>query len=145
MTYDVITRARRTTRRWLTAVCLAAAALAGAVTIAVFGADADRSVTSPAGPAPIHLDVGPADGRRADLPSDLSWTDVAGVSVPVSGQSGPRSSSGGQDSGFAHDRAGAVLAAVHIIVRVNPQVGPAVFEPTLLGQVVGPNAAAMRV
>ncbi|MEW2386029.1 hypothetical protein AB0873_28605, partial [Micromonospora sp. NPDC047707] len=114
MTYDVITRARRTTRRWLTAVCLATAALAGAVTVAVVGAGPDRSVTSPAGPTPIHFDVGPADGSRADLPSDLSWADVAGVSVPVSGQSGPRFSSGGQALGFAHDRAGAVLAAVHI-------------------------------
>ncbi|MEU1398396.1 hypothetical protein ABZ403_20360 [Micromonospora zamorensis] len=34
---------------------------------------------------------------------------------------------------------------MHIIVRVNPHVGPAVFVPTLHDQVVGPDAAAMRV
>lgn len=38
-----------------------------------------------------------------------------------------------------------MLAAVHIVVRVNPQVGPAVFDPALLTQVVGADAAAMRV
>ncbi|WP_406071233.1 hypothetical protein [Micromonospora sp. NBC_01638] len=65
--------------------------------------------------------------------------------MPVSKQSGPRITSEGQARGFKHDRGGAVLAAVHIVVRVNPQVGPAVFDPALLTQVVGADAAAMRV
>lgn len=146
MTYDVITRARRTTRRRLIAVGLAAAAAAGAVTVAVVaGTDPSRSVTLPADPAPDRPNIGAAADGQADLPSDLGWADAAGVSVPVSDQSGPRLTIGGQARGFAHDHAGAVLAAAHIIVRVNPQVGPAVFEPTLLRQVVGPDAAAMRV
>ncbi|WP_210891725.1 hypothetical protein [Micromonospora sp. C72] len=34
---------------------------------------------------------------------------------------------------------------MHIVVRVNPQVGPTVFDPTLGTQVVGTDAAAMRV
>src|SRR5205823_5075317 len=51
---------------------------------------------------------------------------------------------GGLARGFSHDRAGAALAAVHTIVRVAPQAGPAVFEATLRDQVVGADAAAMR-
>ncbi|MEU5554031.1 hypothetical protein ABZ738_30085 [Micromonospora sp. NPDC047793] len=147
MTYDVIARARRTTRRrMLTAVCAATAMLAGAVAIAVFGVSPDRSATSPADPAlTIRPDASPTAGDRMALPSDLDWVDLAGVSVPASGRSGPYFSRGGLAYGFAHDRAGAVLAAVHIVVRVNPQVGPAVFEPTLRDQVVGPDAASMRV
>ncbi|WP_444950994.1 hypothetical protein [Micromonospora ureilytica] len=38
-----------------------------------------------------------------------------------------------------------MLAAAHIVVRANPQVGPTVFEPTLRTQVVGADAASMRV
>ncbi|SCF29440.1 hypothetical protein GA0074696_4164 [Micromonospora purpureochromogenes] len=34
---------------------------------------------------------------------------------------------------------------MHIVVRVTPQVGPTVFGPTLRTQVVGTDAAAMRV
>ncbi|MBP1782722.1 hypothetical protein J3R08_002572 [Micromonospora sp. HB375] len=144
MTYDVISHARRTTHRRLTAIGLAAAATAAAVTIAlVAGATADRPVGSPSERAePAVLSSVDAEER---LPSDMQWVDVAGVSVPVSSRSGPRITSGGQARGFAHDQVGAVLAAVHIVVRINPQVGPAVFGPTLRDQVVGPHAAAMRV
>ncbi|MEU3455388.1 hypothetical protein ABZ671_17585 [Micromonospora sp. NPDC006766] len=147
MTYDVITRAQRTTRRRILAICLAAATLAGAVTVAVvFGTGPTRPVTTqdrPAAPAGPDTAAGAAGG--ASLPHDLDWSDVAGVAVPVSNQSGPRLTENGLARGFAHDRAGAVLAAVHIVVRVTPQVGPAVFEPTLRTQVVGPDAPALRV
>lgn len=147
MTYDVVNRARRTTRRRVTAACVTAAAALGAVAVAVVaGADPSRPITSPAGPgAPARPNAGAATAGSADLPSDLAWAKVAGVSVPVSTQSGPRLTSGGQARGFAHDRAGGVLAAVHIVLRVNPQVGPTVFDPTLRTQVVGADAAAMRV
>ncbi|MEU8315018.1 hypothetical protein [Micromonospora sp. NPDC049033] len=147
MTYNVIARARRTTRRRLTAACVTAAAVVGAVTVAVaVGAEPKQTVTSPAGPgAPARPDTGAATAESAGLPSDLGWANVAGISVPVSTQSGPRLTSDGQARGFAHDHAGAVLAAVHIVVRVNPQVGPTVFVPTLRTQVVGTDAAAMRV
>lgn len=145
MTYDVITRARRTTRRRIIAGCLAAATMAGAVTVAVVGTEPHRSVTSPVELAPLRPAAGAAAPTGAGLPADLGWADVAGVSVPVSHRSGPRFTDEGQARGFTHDRAGAVLAAVHIIVRVNPHVGPTVFVPTLRDQVVGPDAAAMRV
>ncbi|WP_157562847.1 hypothetical protein [Micromonospora chokoriensis] len=143
MTYDVITRARRTTRRRLTALCLIAAAMLSATAVAVvFDAGADRPAPSTVGPVLVRPE-NTGDGQ-ANLPDDLDWVDVAGVSVPVSERSGPRISSEGQARGFTRDRGGAVLAAVHIVVRVNPQVGPDVFDPTLRTQVVGADALAMR-
>ncbi|RKF24649.1 hypothetical protein [Micromonospora globbae] len=149
MTYDVITRARHNTRRRILAIFLVAATVAGALTVAVvFGTGPSRPVTTqgrPAAPAATDTTAGAAGGASGGLPSDLDWSDVAGVSVPVSNQSGPRLTENGLASGFAHDRAGAVLAAVHIVVRVNPQVGPAVFEPALRTQVVGRDAPALRV
>ncbi|MEU8284155.1 hypothetical protein AB0C01_07430 [Micromonospora sp. NPDC048905] len=144
MTYDVITRAHRTTRRRITALCLATAAVLGAAAVAMaFGADSDRPASSTLGPVLVRPET-TANGQ-AVLPRDLDWVDVAGVSVPVSRQSGPRVSGEGQARGFTHDLGGAVLAAVHIVVRVNPQVGPAVFESALRTQIVGADAAAMRV
>jgi len=78
------------------------------------------------------------------LPPDVTWSETAGVSLPVSAQAGPRDTSEGRARGFERSPAGAVLAAVHLLVRVAPQVGPDVFDPTLRTQVVGPDAAAMR-
>ncbi|MBQ1028966.1 hypothetical protein KBX26_02950 [Micromonospora sp. C97] len=144
MTYDVITRARRTTRRRVTAILVAAVAAVCAVAATVsISAGPDRSATSPMGPVLVRPET-TSDGQAA-LPDDLDWIDVAGVSVPVSKQSGPHITSKGQARGFTHDRGGAVLAAAHIVVRTNPQVGPTVFEPTLRTQVVGADAASMRV
>ncbi|MGW2625820.1 hypothetical protein [Micromonospora taraxaci] len=143
MTYDVISRARRTTRRRVTAILIAAtAAVCAAAAAAIISAGPNRSATSPMGPVLVRPET--TSGGQAALPDDLDWVDVAGVSIPVSKQSGPHITSDGQARGFAHDRGGALLAAVHIIVRVNPQVGPDVFEPTLRTQVVGADAVAMR-
>lgn len=144
MTYDVITRAQRTTRRRVTAFCLAAAAACAVAAAAVLGAGPKNSDTSPSGPV-VQVRPDSTADRPAVLPDDLDWADVAGVSVPVSKQSGPHISSEGLARGFARDRGGAVLAAVHIVVRINPQVGSGVFGPTLRSQVVGADAAAMRV
>ncbi|MFF0097692.1 hypothetical protein ACFYO8_00030 [Micromonospora sp. NPDC005257] len=147
MTYDVIDHARRATRRRLTTICLTAVALTAVVAAAMMATTApDRPADSPSGGAMSTFAVtGVIPGSETQRITDLEWVDVAGVSVPVSSHSGPRITSGGQARGFAHDQVGALLAAVHIVVRINPQVGPAVFEPTLRDQVVGPDAAAMRV
>ncbi|WBC05284.1 hypothetical protein [Micromonospora sp. WMMA1976] len=147
MTYDVIDRARRATRRRLTTICLTAVALTAAVAAAVMATTApDRPADSPSGSAMSTFAVTSAtSGSETQGFSDLKWVDVAGISLPVSSRTGPRITGGGQARGFAHDQAGALLAAVHIVVRINPQVGPTVFEPTLRDQVVGPDAAAMRV
>jgi hypothetical protein len=78
------------------------------------------------------------------LPADLAWHQIAGVSLPSSALAGPNDTAGGLARGFAHTKAGAVLAAVHLVVRVAPQVGPAIFEPTLRAQVAGPAATALH-
>ncbi len=96
--------------------------------------------------------VGPEDGvpppgpqhAAVDLvwPIDLTWTTVAGLDLPVSRQAGPRDLAGGLAKGFSQTPAGAVLAALHLVVRTSPQVGPQVWGPTLREQVVGPDTAA---
>jgi hypothetical protein len=75
-------------------------------------------------------------------PADVWWTVVAGFHLPMSGQVGPARESAGRVWGFAHTPVGAVFAALHLVVRTSPQVGPAVWAPTLRDQVVGPDAAA---
>lgn len=147
MTYDVIARARRTTRIRVTAACLAAAAVAGIATAAVvFLAGTDQPGAAPTATASAQQPgTGSSDAATAGLPADLTFADVAGVSVPVSKRSGPFTVGEGLARGFAHDRGGAVLAAAHIVVRVSPQLGPQVFDPTLRTQVVGPDAAALRL
>ena len=74
------------------------------------------------------------------LPADVRWVRVAGVDLPVSAATGPTQAVGGLARGFAHTPAGAVVAALHLLVRTSPQVGPAVFDPTITAQVVGPDA-----
>ncbi|MEV4210197.1 hypothetical protein [Micromonospora sp. NPDC049662] len=142
MTYDVITHARRTTRRRATVLCLVTATVLGAAAVVVAcGTGPDRPSTSSSSPVLVRPET--TVDSRAVLPDDLDWVDIAGVSVPVSKRSGPLFLSEGRARGFAHNPGGAVLAAVHIVIRVNPQVGPAVYDPTLRTQVVGADAAAM--
>jgi hypothetical protein len=90
--------------------------------------------------------------RTASSPAfdDLAWVTVAGVEVPVSASAGPHNTSNGRARGFAHDLPGAVLAAIHLTIRLTPQAGPKVFEPTLRDQVVpdsptSPDVEALRV
>src|SRR4051794_6754473 len=152
MTYDVITRARRRTRRRAAAAALAAGLIGAgvAVTPTQLGSGTPGPVAPTAAPAdtatgqPAAGTAATAAAESAQLPADLLATDIAGVSLPVSRTAGPREFAGGLARGFSHDRAGAALAAVHTIVRVAPQAGPAVFEATLRDQVVGADAAAMR-
>ncbi len=79
-----------------------------------------------------HLDLG-----------GLRWSGYHGVELPSSPAAGPRDTSGGLASGFADTPLGALLAAVNIGVRANAQWGPAIFGPTIRGQVAGPDAAAL--
>jgi hypothetical protein len=92
---------------------------------------------APSTPRPAASPTSTA-GQASDLvPSDLTFTEVAGVPLPVSDTVGPRQPGGGLGRGFTRTRAGAVLAAAHILVRVHPEVGADVFGPTLDHQVVG--------
>jgi hypothetical protein len=143
MTIDVIAAARRRTRRLVIAVLIGAGVLA----LAVYPAglyvnsrlDDGAPSTTAAAPAPW-----PASSGAVVLPADVTWVSVAGVALPVSATAGPRDLRDGLARGFAHTPAGAVLAAVHLLVRTTAQAGPNVFTPTLHDQVVGDHAAAMR-
>lgn len=78
------------------------------------------------------------------LPADVTWTEVAGVALPVSATAGPIGMVDGLAWGFAHSLPGAVIAGLHLLVRTTPQVGPDVFDPTIAGQVVSEDALLLR-
>jgi hypothetical protein len=99
------------------------------------GRPPDSSVSTGSAPPPQAI----RPGGHGILPADLGFMEVAGVRLPVSDSAGPQDMAGGLGRGFARDRAGVALAAVHILVRVHPQVGADVFGPTLAGQVIGPH------
>jgi hypothetical protein len=98
------------------------------------------SSTIPAGTGAPH-DAEPATGT---VPADVTWAQDAGISVPVSAHAGPHDTTGGLARGFSHDPAGAVIAAVHLLVNTSPNVGPDVFDATISNQVVGPDAATLQ-
>src|SRR5689334_20533061 len=143
MTIDVIAAARRRTRR------LVIAALVGVVLLAACVYPAGLYVNAhleDGQPAPPVAAVDPSAGlgfADALLPADVTWTRLAGVALPFSPQTGPVRTVGALAGGFAQSRAGAVVAALHLLVRTAPQVGPAVFEPAIAEQVTGEHAAAM--
>src|SRR5688572_13392450 len=113
MTHDVINAARRRTRRRVGAVTLAGLAVAGLVYPAGLYVNAHLDPRDPAaapsvGPWPaVTVGVGL-------LPPDVVWVPVAGVDLPTSPATGPAHSRGGLARGFAHARAGAVVAALHL-------------------------------
>ncbi len=154
MTYDVIDAARRTTRRRAAVAGLVAVAVLGVVTAVVLyvvnhpGQAPAPSATGtsqwPATLAPSWGSPPPISAGPLALSADLTWTEVAGVALPASSTAGPRDVRDGRARGFAHTQAGALLAAVHLLVRTTAQVGPSVFDPTIAEQVVGPDAASMR-
>lgn len=75
--------------------------------------------------------------------SDVQWMSFHGVLVPVSASAGPRQNPPvGAPSGFADTPTGAVMAAVHIALRLDDRFGPQVFQPTVQQRVTGPDAAA---
>jgi hypothetical protein len=144
MTLDVIATARRRVRRTISISVAVVAALAVLVYAAGLYVNAGLDGSSPV-VAPTVGVPWPAGSADAILPIDVTWTALAGVDLPVSATTGPAQTTGSLARGFAHTRAGAVVAALHLLVRTTAQVGPRVFEPTLTDQVVGADAAAMRL
>jgi hypothetical protein len=144
MTVDVIAAARRRTRRALIGVGIAVGVLACAIYPAGLYVNSrlDDAATVPTTAVPLA--PWPVKSGPVPLPADTTWQRVAGVALPVSAAAGPRDQRGGLVRGFTHTPAGAVFAALHLLVRTTPQVGPAVFVPTLRDQVVGEHAQAMR-
>ena len=146
MTFDVIAAARRRTRRLVLVVAGTGAVICALVYPLGLYANSrldDNAPTTPTATMPAQVSGSPSTSAVV-LPADTTWTAVAGVALPVSATAGPLRRDHGLAAGFAHTPAGALLAAVHLLVNTTPQVGSAVFEPTLHTQVVGENAAAMR-
>jgi hypothetical protein len=148
MTLDVIVAARRRTRRQLAVTVLVGA---GIVAAAVYPAGLwvnshldDQAVAVAPATVAAPWPAGTAAPGTPVLDADVTWTRLAGVDLPASADTGPHEVVGGLARGFAHTRQGAVVAAVHLLVRTTPQVGPAVFGPTLAEQVVGEHTTAMR-
>ncbi|MEU5885181.1 hypothetical protein [Spirillospora sp. NPDC047279] len=73
----------------------------------------------------------------------LTWKDYSGVRLPYSALDGPRMTRGDLASGFSRTPRGALLAAIHIGVRANPQWEPHVFEDTIRRQVTGPDGSEL--
>jgi len=84
-----------------------------------------------------------ADPATTTAGQGVSWVSFHGMQLPVSASAGPRHTRGGLASGFADTPQGALLAAINIGVRTAAQWGTTIFEPTITGQVTGPNAAAL--
>ena len=143
----------RSRRTIIVIAILAAVVLAfGAGLGAVLG----RNGTSAAPPPPVlpvNPTIGPPEaaattgttGTAVGPPvsqADLRWVDFRGVRLPVSASAGPRQDPAGDGAlGFADTPLGAVLAALHIIVRLDARFGPRVYRPTLTRQVTGPDKA----
>jgi hypothetical protein len=146
MTLDVITAAPRRTRRLVLVVAGTAAVICALVYPLGLYANSrldDNAPTPPTATTPAQVSGSPAPSAVAVvLPPDTTWTTVAGVALPVSATAGPLHRDHGLAAGFAHTPAGAVLAAVHLLVNTTPQVGSAVFEPTLRTEVVGDHAGS---
>jgi hypothetical protein len=144
MTLDVIAAARRRTRRLAFIVAAAAViicALAYPLVHYVTTRHHDNAATPPAAASATASPS--AQAAAVVLPTDTTWTTVAGVALPSSATAGPLRRHHGLAAGFAHTPVGAMFAAVYLLVDTTPQVGSAVFEPTLHQQVVGEYATAM--
>jgi hypothetical protein len=152
MTIELFARQRRHIRRKV-AIAMLVTVFAATLAAPVIDTISQRWRRPTPQPSPVLLAPSGPSATAAStatldalLPTDLDWLRLAGVDLPISSSAGPRQrSTTGVASGFAYSRPGAVLAALHLLVQTSPQVGPAVFTPTLANQVTGPYAAAMRV
>jgi hypothetical protein len=147
MTVDVIAAARRRTRRLLTAIIAVCGGLALLIYPAGLYVDAHLGQSTPSTSPPVKstpsVSASPSPQSDLVLAADTVWVALAGVDLPESSTTGPHDVSDGLARGFAHTTVGSVVAALHLAVRTTPNVGPAIFEPTLQDQVVGPSAEAM--
>lgn len=81
-----------------------------------------------------------AQPRRGPVGGRIPRPVFAGLDLPVSPVAGPRCLGPERAGCFRHDRDGAALAAVHLLVRTLPLAGPDVFTGTVREQVTGHDA-----
>lgn len=128
-------------RSWLAGVLVAAILLVVAGLIVAQSRDEPGSAAQPSeGPEEPS-----AESAGSEPVLELTWDEAGGAALPVSAMHGPRSLRDGLASGWSQSEKGAALAAAHLLVRSGPTVGPEVFEPTISGQVTGPNTAALKL
>jgi hypothetical protein len=102
----------------------------------------------PAAPAPAPSRTArptptTAAGLIADAGQDLTWVGFHGMQLPAAAGAGPRTVRGGLAWGFADTPRGALLAAINIGVRTGAQWGTAIFGPTIIRQVTGPDTGSL--
>ena len=68
---------------------------------------------------------------------------VNGIGLPAHARTGRDVTKDGLASGFARNEHGAVLASLHLEARIAPNVGPAIYRPTLTNQCVGSVESAL--
>ncbi|MFI5066461.1 MAG: hypothetical protein ACHP9Z_21135 [Streptosporangiales bacterium] len=139
-TYAAYRRYRRRRRRRRIAYLTAVALL---VAIAVqHAAQAHR----PTPAQPVRAASSPSStalAARVLTGRGVRWLDFHGIELPVSATAGPHYLHNGLSRGFTGTPAGAVLAAVNIVVRTAAQWGPGIYRPTILRQVTGPAARTL--
>ena len=134
------------TRRLLPAAAVAVVIIGGvlALRVALNPHAAAAKPASSASPAATQAAGKPTGSPLPQVNlSGLRWYDFYGIELPFSAQAVPRDTSGGLAAGFAHSPLGALLAAINIAVRANPQWGPKIFTPVIRNQVTGPDAAVL--
>lgn len=115
---------------------LALVAIVGLVVVLLSGGGDKRNDGSPSrGKSQQAGNDAPAATLTAE---NVTFSDVYGAQIPSSA-AGPKETAGGRALGFDRSPAGAVLAAMHIFGRAETSPGPAVFEPTINEQIVGPD------
>ncbi|MBI4943594.1 MAG: hypothetical protein HY830_22865 [Actinobacteria bacterium] len=77
--------------------------------------------------------------------TDITWNEVAGVSLPFSRTHGPRLTRDSTAGGYSRSTTGAALAAVQVLVRTSAAAGPRIYAPVLATQVTGADLPAMRL
>ena len=85
----------------------------------------------------------PGRARIRAAGTGLHWTGFHGIELPHSTEDGPRHARHGLAWGFSDTPGGALVAAINIGVRTAALWGPAIYEPTIRHQVMGPDAAAL--
>lgn len=131
---------------WRRGRVVAAGVISGGVLIGLVAPPLFRADPR-SGPIVVRTTLAPS-GVAVSAPQvsfdGVSWRDYHGVLLPYSADDGPRQTAEELAAGFARTPRGALLAAVHIAVRANVLWGSKVFEPTINGQVIGPDTDALR-
>ena len=110
-----------------------------ALAVVLLSGDDKSNGRSPSGSSEGRANEGASDRSVATLTAEnVKFEEFFGVQLPSS-PAGPKDTTAGRATGFDRSEAGAVLAAMHIFARSEIPSGPAVFEPTIQQQVVGPD------